>query len=120
MAIEKDQEMVKMESRLTDDCELSPLFMNGLPKNFENNTALCALASLLEHETDTSVAQHEAIKKLSFNGCGGGGKAKRTPTKITRRTTHLPYSLPGNRPSETKTLVNEVTLFVKCWNISEN
>jgi hypothetical protein len=116
----------RSKSELEDSSEMSaesdamdcPLFMEGLPKNFSENAALSALASLLdepeqqqgqqddktqqqkERSDDTTFETEQIARKfekedsrlqIEFSSSSGGGKARRA--KFHQHTQHAtaPY-----------------------------
>ena len=89
----------------TIDKEDCPLFMEGLPSDFSSNTALAALASLL----DDDKSQH------------GGGKVANKAKKLNRlQRRDKPY-LVNRKPictkQKTKTSTAEAQLFLKMWKL---
>ena len=140
---EDDMSEIKMSSSTTDDNDC-PLFMDGLQSNFAQNSALAALASLLDEEDDENNNNDDAdtstdadLKKsfeqssTSFsspartthvNKSGGGKASKVTP----RRNNYNPYSKgnkeKGRNENEEKkkkgaATLGEAQLFLNMWKL---
>eukprot|EP00934_Nitzschia_sp_Nitz4_P001484 Nitzschia sp. Nitz4//scaffold77_size91520//80842//81195//NITZ4_004905-RA/size91520-processed-gene-0.101-mRNA-1//1//CDS//3329558036//1484//frame0 len=106
----------------SDTEDLHPLFMSGLPSDFEANPQLTALASFLEDEVPEEKAAKQmrpwesSLPKMSVKS--GGGKIKRNTNAKRSSTRHAPYSAPKrNRPQSSKTTLSEAQLFLKLWKI---
>ena len=102
-------------SSSSDDDEIidCPLFMTKLPRNFETNPHLAALASLIEENCD-----RDGMGKKKQ-----GGKVKKTSSR-KMRSSIAPYSKPQkDRPTsnydKTKhsTSLGEAQLFLSMWKI---
>mmetsp|Transcript_23387 Transcript_23387/g.29484 ORF Transcript_23387/g.29484 Transcript_23387/m.29484 type:complete len:162 (+) Transcript_23387:15-500(+) len=89
-----------------------PLFMDGLPPDFESNPSLAALASLLgedeEPEKDEVTENNIQKAKLCISG---GGKVSRKKAPKYRIT---PYQSKRNK---TKASLGEAQLFLKMWKL---
>lgn len=101
----------------SSDC---PLFMDGLPSDFAQNSALAAIASLINDDDDFK----DDIKKSSSHfhlSTGelksGGGKIKMTGNKRNNR--HSPYSKDTGATikGEKKATLGEAQLFLGLWKI---
>jgi hypothetical protein len=97
------------------DC---PLFMDGLPSEFAQNSALAAIASLIDD--DVGVEDFKDEKKGSQSSTvdfkSGGGKVNKTG----KRNNHSPYSKEkGKRRNGEKkaTTLGEAQLFLSMWKI---
>jgi hypothetical protein len=97
------------------DC---PLFMDGLPSDFAQNSALAAIASLIDD--DVSVEDFKDTKKglqssrVDFKS--GGGKVNKTG----KRNNHSPYSKGKGKSKngeKKSTTPGEVQLFLNMWKI---
>jgi len=77
-----------------------PLFMDGLPKNFESNPALAAIASLLDEDGGTATSTQEsesAFTKREAIIVPGGGKARFENGCSSRIRRNAPYSTAARR-----------------------
>ena len=102
----------------SSDC---PLFMDGLPSDFAQNSALTAIASLINDDDDfkddikkSSSHFHLSTGKLK----SGGGKIKMTGNKRNNR--HSPYSKDDTGATikgEKKATLGEAQLFLGLWKI---
>lgn len=124
------------EIEMASNC---PLFMDGLQSNFAQNTALAALASLLDDdeidndEHDDADRCKETENKKSFDQSAlsspaathsnksGGGKAAKI---VTKRINYSPYSKGkqgGTKESEEKqkkgATLGEAQLFLNMWKL---
>ncbi|KAL3822491.1 hypothetical protein ACHAXA_002509 [Cyclostephanos tholiformis] len=97
------------------DC---PLFMEGLPSDFQQNIALAAIASLIgdnvsdEEFKDKKKGSHLITSDVK----SGGGKAK----KMCKRIIHSPYSKENgaeNNGKKESTTLGEAQLFLNMWKI---
>jgi hypothetical protein len=101
-----------------------PLFLDGLPKNFSQNAALAALASLLDEETtDKSKHDVKSVSSLSIsasqfeNVAVGGGKVRRKKNgRRIRQINNNPYPRPIKKASKPVS-VAETSLFLKLWKL---
>ena len=92
-----------------------PLFMDGLPDDFEGNPSLAALASLLVDDDNSKKEQPDtATAKGAVKLCmSGGGKVSRKKG-ISKRS--IPYSkYKGSK--KTSTSIAETQLFLKMWKL---
>jgi len=109
----------------TSDRSNCPLFMDGLGgTNFEKNTGLAALASLLNDDVEEEVV--EGSEKSSSNNKkkaqsqpklkSGGGKVKKPTGK---RNNHTPYSKEKTKDDKKKksASLGEAQLFMNMWKI---
>lgn len=98
--------------------EIHPLFMNGLPKNFDSHPGLKALANL-------SSSSSSSRKKESV---AGGGKVKRKSSSLSpyrpyekNKTTKDKVVHDNDNqgsPDDTNSGVSETSLFLKMWKLS--
>ena len=106
----------------TIDC---PLFMDGLPKDFESNPQLAAIASLLDdEETSTKDDKKEAEKppddfhtnpKSPLKSRGSEARAKsRSRRQIAISS---PYQQPTKSSTAKKPSLGEAQLFLKMWKL---
>ena len=141
---EDDMSEIKMSSSTTDDNDC-PLFMDGLQSNFAQNSALAALASLLDEEDDENNNDDDADIDISTDAdlkksfeqsstslsspartthvskSGGGKASKVTP----RRNNYNPYSKgnkeKGRNENEEKkkkgATLGEAQLFLNMWKL---
>jgi hypothetical protein len=117
-----------------DDEVTCPLFMEGLPRNFDSNPHLAAIASLLEDtEEEEEEAEKEAdgndvnaIKEHSFSNQRtnssllqghptAGGKVKRQSCRSSR--SHKPYTMPKQESKKKSATVGEAQLFLNMWKL---
>ena len=100
-----------------------PLFMDGLPSDFQNNSALAAIASLMNDDDDDddddrlksrkeSMEEEEDSKRIEKTRAGGG-KLSRNREKNSKRS--QPYTLPGKKKKSSS--MGEATVFMKLWKI---
>ena len=105
----------------TSDC---PLFMDGLPSNFAQNSSLAAIASLLND--DDQKEGKECNKKTvsqsnsSVHLQSGGGKVKKTTGN--KHNNHNPYSKDKNSTDnggkdKKKASLGEAQLFMNMWKL---
>ena len=142
--IKDDMSEIKMSSSTTTDDNDCPLFMDGLQSNFAQNTALAALASLLDEEDDennndddadistdadlkksfeqSSTSLSSPARTTHVNKSGGGKASKVTP----RRNNYNPYSKgdkeKGRNENEEKkkkgaATLGEAQLFLNMWKL---
>jgi hypothetical protein len=101
-----------------------PLFLDGLPKNFSQNAALAALASLMDEET-TEKSKHD-VKRLSSSFASassfekiavGGGKVRQEKSgRRIRQMNNNPYPRPIKKASKPVSIA-ETSLFLKLWKL---
>ena len=108
----------------TSDC---PLFMDGLPSNFAQNSSLAAIASLLnvDDEEEEEEEGKECNKKTvpqsnTIQLQSGGGKVKKTTGN--KRHNHNPYSKDKNSTDnggkdKRKASLGEAQLFMNMWKL---
>jgi hypothetical protein len=122
----KEDDDSNFQSDDSNERATCPLFMEGLPPDFETNPGLSAIASLLND--DQQDEEHEDPKKKSEEAISldnkpiprpGGGKAQRKstrrkdrPSKPYERTSHS--SGPTRKDSST---MGEAQLFLKMWKL---
>ena len=98
-----------------------PLFMTGLPKNFDQNPALAAIASLLddtsggaqqqdEEEPDNTCPLREAASVAASNRKQDDAKAP--PAKASRR---VKCKIKSAKPDTKPASVGELQVFVNLW-----
>ena len=103
-------------STSSSDC---PLFMDGLPSHFAQNSALAAIASLIDD--DASGEEFKGARKKSSQSStvdlkSGGGKVKKTG----KRNNHSPFSKEKGRRNnggKMSTTLGEAQLFLNLWKI---
>jgi len=113
----------------SEEEELDPLFMDGLPSNFAEHPGLAAIASLIQEEErmeDTTNLQQENNTQTSIAATfssSGGGKAKsnqRRPFTRKMKSNTSPYPTSTTRTSRenrrTATL-GEAQIFLNLWKI---
>ena len=108
----------------TSDC---PLFMDGLPSNFAQNSSLAAIASLLnvDDEEEEEEEGKECNKKTvpqsnTIQLQSGGRKVKKTTGN--KRNNHNPYSKDKNSTDnggkdKRKASLGEAQLFMNMWKL---
>ena len=105
----------------TSDC---PLFMDGLPSNFAQNSSLAAIASLLnddgEEEGKECNKKTVSQSNSSVHLQSGGGKVKKTTGN--KRNNHNPYSKDKNSTDnggkdKKKASLGEAQLFMNMWKL---
>jgi len=108
-------DLISHEAKEEEDEEENhcPLFMEGLPKDFDSNPALAAIANLLDDELkDDEKKKSPARYTVSLEGGGG---------KVSNRNRVLPRSMnrtkPYDIPKKTKASLGEAQLFLKMWKI---
>jgi hypothetical protein len=116
-SVNEDYSKGASSSSTTPSCDC-PLFMDGLPSDFAQNSALAAIASLIDD--DISVEDFKGKKKglqlSTVDFKSGGGKVNTTG----KRNNHSPYSKEkGKRKNGDKiaTTPGEVQLFLNMWKI---
>eukprot|EP00429_Kryptoperidinium_foliaceum_P011328 CAMPEP_0176004154 /NCGR_PEP_ID=MMETSP0120_2-20121206/1544_1 /TAXON_ID=160619 /ORGANISM="Kryptoperidinium foliaceum, Strain CCMP 1326" /LENGTH=140 /DNA_ID=CAMNT_0017336821 /DNA_START=83 /DNA_END=505 /DNA_ORIENTATION=+ len=94
-----------------------PLFMEGLPSNFNANPHLAAIASLLDDDGEAAKdnKEHFAEKRSAATRRtqAGGGKARRRDTR--RSAAFSPYRVPEK--TKPRASVGEAQLFLKMWKL---
>jgi hypothetical protein len=105
-----------------------PLFMEGLPKNFDKNPHLAALASLLEdadEETHRGVdSETKTAAKAGISKAGGcawlesrGGRVRVSKSRDSRKGE--PYRRRSKqRKEKEETSLGEAQLFLKMWKLN--
>ena len=100
-----------------DEKEFCPLFMEGLPADFETNPALAALASLLDSDSDNEEDKKRAdAEKAKALPKPGGGKVRRSRSNHYRSNRN-PYNIPEEKKKK-KASVGEAQLFLNMWKLS--
>ena len=97
------------------DC---PLFMDGLPSDFAKNSALAAIASLIDDDVNFECFKDKkkGSQSSTVDFKMGGGKVNNTG----KRNNHSPYSREkGTRKHVEKkaTTLGEAQLFLNMWKI---
>ncbi|KAL3777194.1 hypothetical protein ACHAWO_013075 [Cyclotella atomus] len=103
------------EEELADHGTTScPLFMDSLPRNFESNAGLSAIASLLNEDSGNDNTESEKSSRTSeIKVITGGGKATKRRTGMGR---HSPYKSPNGKSDAKKgTTIGEAQLFLSMW-----
>ena len=90
---------------------MCPLFMDGLPTDFTSNSALAALASLLEDDVPVDSTTKKATDKEESRRISGGGKVSGRRKASSRSK---PYHNPKKKPSSS---IGEAQLFLNMWKI---
>ena len=85
-----------------------PLFMDGLPSDFANNSALSALASLLQEEEEVKVKPPQVERAIEKSR---GGKVRFAKGRHARRKSSQPYS------TKPKASMGEAQLYLSMWKI---
>jgi hypothetical protein len=120
-----DDDVHSIESQTDEESDsiTCPLFLDGLPKNFSQNAALAALASLLDDETTDKPNQDvKCVSSFSTsassveNVASGGGKVRKEKSgRRSRQNQNNPYPRPIKKAS--KLSVTETSLFLKLWKL---
>lgn len=117
----KEEDKEEEEDDNTDDEILCPLFMQGLPRNFESNPQLAAIASLLEESEEDDDKKPKSIDNNQQRAlpapCQGGGKAKRSHHTNRTSRSHKPYSNPKESKRKKAATVGEAQLFLNMWKL---
>ncbi|KAL3788490.1 hypothetical protein ACHAW5_004065 [Stephanodiscus triporus] len=101
------------------NAEACPLFMDGLPSHFAQNSALAAIASLIDDDAsgeECKDARKKGSQSSTFDYKSGGGKVKKTG----KRSNHSPYSKEKgtrNNGGKISTTLGEAQLFLNMWKI---
>jgi hypothetical protein len=99
------------------EVETCPLFMDGLPSNFEKNSALAAIASFLDDdsvETEKNRAKEERVKVVP---AAGGGKIRRS-SRPHSQSNRSPYKKPIKKYKDQRAAtLGEAQLFLNMWKI---
>eukprot|EP00546_Thalassionema_frauenfeldii_P006027 CAMPEP_0178916400 /NCGR_PEP_ID=MMETSP0786-20121207/12615_1 /TAXON_ID=186022 /ORGANISM="Thalassionema frauenfeldii, Strain CCMP 1798" /LENGTH=133 /DNA_ID=CAMNT_0020589725 /DNA_START=274 /DNA_END=672 /DNA_ORIENTATION=- len=112
-----DSDACLSESSMKDSDEkeiglepICPLFMEGLPQNFQTNPQLAALASLFDDgENDNS--KGSPLKKVK------GGKTRRNSQYQRKRRQDNPYARPSKdrNAQRSSPTISEAQLFLTMW-----
>jgi hypothetical protein len=100
------------------NAEACPLFMDGLPSHFAQNSALAAIASLIDDDSgeECKDARKKGSQSSTVDYKSGGGKVKKTG----KRNNHSPYSKEEgtrNNGGKKSTTLGEAQLFLNMWKI---
>jgi hypothetical protein len=104
-----------------------PLFMEGLPRNFDSNPHLAAIASLLEDTEEEGI--NEGVNSISKEPPSthttnpillqvhptGGGKVRRQSCRSSR--SHKPYAIPKQESKKKSATIGEAQLFLNMWKL---
>jgi len=85
--------------------------MHGLPKGFSSNTALAAIANLLDDEPKETEETDSSTSHSTFSERGGGKVSGRKPSLSRSRHRSKPYDV----TKRSKSSVGEAELFFKMW-----
>lgn len=93
--------------------------MEGLPSDFQHNSALAAIASLIgDNVSDEDVEDKKKSSQLiTVDLKSGGGKAKRTTYKRNNRSPYSKEKGTMNNGREKSTTLGEAQLFLNMWKI---
>lgn len=114
---EESENTTAFKTSNSSDC---PLFMDGLPSDFAENSALAAIASLINDDDDFKDDNKKSSSRfhlLTGELKSGGGKIKSTGSK--RNTRHSPYSKETGTTikGEKNATLGEAQLFLGMWKI---
>lgn len=104
----------------SDEEQLCPLFMEGLPKDFADNPRLAAIASLLEEDNKEEGARSKTdLSSLGTSPAprAGGGKLSGTSWHCQSRMEHGHRPYQKRKPDRQKATLGEAQLFFNMWKI---
>ena len=110
------KEAFSPDTSSSSDC---PLFMEGLPSDFQHNPALAAIASLIgDDASDEDVEDKKKSSQLTTVDLKpGGGKAKKTKRKLNNRSPYSKEKGMINTGGKKSTTLGEAQLFLYMWKI---
>mmetsp|Transcript_56026 Transcript_56026/g.81943 ORF Transcript_56026/g.81943 Transcript_56026/m.81943 type:complete len:127 (-) Transcript_56026:277-657(-) len=125
--MEKEKLASHMDVRVREDDEEVPLlFMDKLPKNFEQNSSLLALASFFS-EDDSCQTRREKHRKPKVARKGTPGRKLKSSTGLKDKKDSKRKGLPiqkqissccSRQPKPTSTA--ELQLYLNLWNIDSS
>lgn len=113
-----DSDACLSESSMKDSDEkeiepICPLFMEGLPQNFQTNPQLAALASLFD-DGENNNSKGSPLKKVK------GGKTRRNLQCQRKRRQDNPYARPSKdlNAQRSSPTISEAQLFLTMWKLN--